>query len=110
MNDAGGAATPRRLVYLDNLRVLLTILVILHHIAQAYTDVGEWYYREPVSGGVSAIFFLFLMAVNQAFFMGLFFSSPDASCRRRWHERATARSCVIACFAWAYRSPSIFSC
>ena len=62
-----------RVAYLDNLRVLLTVLVILHHVAASYSDVGVWYYQEPASGPGSAIFFMFLMAVNQAFFMGFFF-------------------------------------
>ena len=68
-----GHAHPSRVVYLDNLRVFLTILVIVHHIAASYGDVGGWYYNEPVSGPVSAITFTFVMAINQAFFMGFFF-------------------------------------
>jgi fucose 4-O-acetylase-like acetyltransferase len=66
-------SSPRRVFYLDNIRVLLTILVILHHIAASYGDVGVWYYSEPVSGPGSMIAFTVLMAVNQAFFMGFFF-------------------------------------
>jgi hypothetical protein len=68
-----GSLDHHRVVYLDNLRVLLTVLVILHHIAASYGDVGVWYYNEPVSGPVSALAFTFLMALNQAFFMGSFF-------------------------------------
>ena len=64
---------PSRVVYLDNLRVLLTILVIAHHIAASYGDLDVWYYNEPVSGPVSAIAFTLLGAINQAFFMGFFF-------------------------------------
>jgi hypothetical protein len=63
----------RRVVYLDNLRVLLTVLVIVQHLAEGYTDVGEWYYQEPPSGPVSNTVLLFLMGLNQAFFMGFFF-------------------------------------
>jgi hypothetical protein len=73
VNPPFGEAHPRRLVYLDNLRVFLTILVIVHHIAASYGDLGVWYYSEPVSGPVSALTFTFVTAINQAFFMGFFF-------------------------------------
>ena len=32
----------KRLLYLDNLKVCLTVLVIFHHAGQAYGDGGEW--------------------------------------------------------------------
>lgn len=72
-SDGGGPSAPRRVVYLDNLRVLLVVLVILHHFGETYTDVSEWYYEEPPSGLVSSAVLLALMAANQAYFMGLFF-------------------------------------
>jgi hypothetical protein len=59
--------------YLDDVRILLTVLVILHHIAASYGAPGLWYYAEPVSGPGSLLAFTFLMAINQAFFMGFFF-------------------------------------
>ena len=38
----------KRLLYLDNLKVCLTVLVIFHHTGQAYGDGGDscqyWYY------------------------------------------------------------------
>ncbi len=34
----------RRLLYLDNLKVCLTVLVIFHHAGQAYGDGGDWAY------------------------------------------------------------------
>lgn len=71
---AGGVPSASgRIAYLDNLRVLLVVLVVLHHFGETYTDVSAWYYEEPPSGPVSRIVLLFLMAANQAFFMGFFF-------------------------------------
>ena len=32
----------KRFLYLDNLKVCLTVLVIFHHAGQAYGDGGEW--------------------------------------------------------------------
>jgi fucose 4-O-acetylase-like acetyltransferase len=71
--DGAESSAAQRVVYLDNLRVLLIVLVVLHHLGETYTDVSEWYYEEPPSGPVSSIVLVFLMAVNQSFFMGMFF-------------------------------------
>ncbi|MFG1815907.1 acyltransferase family protein [Kribbella sp. NPDC049174] len=55
------------------MRVLLTVLVVLHHIAVTYSGIGLWYYtEEPTSGAVELGLTVFLL-VNQAWFMGAFF-------------------------------------
>ena len=42
-----GHKVPRpRLLYIDNLRILLTILVIMHHFAIGYGGPGGFYYSE----------------------------------------------------------------
>ncbi|MFC1901701.1 acyltransferase family protein [Chloroflexota bacterium] len=63
-----------RLLYIDNLRIVLTGLVILHHLAIQYGGPGITYYNEagPMSV-ISAIMMTLLLAVNQSFFMGFFF-------------------------------------
>ena len=35
-----------RLLFVDNIRVFLTILVILHHLMITYAGTGRWYYNE----------------------------------------------------------------
>ena len=35
--------------YLDNLKVLLTVLVVFHHAGQAYGDGGAWPYSPSLS-------------------------------------------------------------
>lgn len=63
-----------RLFYIDNLRILLTIIVILHHLSIGYGAPGDWYYREDGQiGTVSSIVMTLFVALNQAFFMGFFF-------------------------------------
>lgn len=64
-----------RIGFLDNLRILLTALVILQHTAIAYgSPVGSWYYSEPGEVGLTpAILMVMFIAVNTAFFMGFFF-------------------------------------
>ena len=63
-----------RLLYIDNLRILLTILVIMHHFAIGYGAPGGFWYSEngPMSD-VSEILLTLFVALNQAFFMGFFF-------------------------------------
>ncbi|MET9340112.1 acyltransferase family protein [Nonomuraea sp. NPDC003804] len=62
----------RRLAYVDNLRVVLTVLVILHHVALTYGNIPAWYHFEQAhdpSGWALDILVMF----DQAFFMGFFF-------------------------------------
>lgn len=63
----------QRKYYIDNLRILLTSLVIIHHLAIAYGAPGLWYYNEPNSHLLSTTLLTLLVAVNQSFFMGMFF-------------------------------------
>jgi glucan biosynthesis protein C len=63
-----------RLLYVDNLRILLTILVILHHLAIGYGAPGNNIYIETGEiSTVSTILMTLFVAINQAFFMGFFF-------------------------------------
>ena len=62
----------RRLFYLDNLKVCLTVLVIFHHAGQAYGDGGGWAYTPSNPAEVMPWIWHFF-SVNAAFFMGLFF-------------------------------------
>ncbi len=61
----------RRLYYLDNLKVALIFLVIIHHVGQAYGSTGGvWPYSYP-GDRVKSLGLLFHF--NASFFMGLFF-------------------------------------
>ncbi len=63
-------AASRRLSYLDNLRIVLTILVIAHHVGQAYGPTGGyWPVQEAARAAILGPFF----TVNRSFFMSLFF-------------------------------------
>jgi glucan biosynthesis protein C len=66
-------AVSDRLFFLDNLRVYLAILVIVHHTAITYGAAGSWYYYEHTGNTVVNIFLSMVVAVNQFYFMGLFF-------------------------------------
>jgi glucan biosynthesis protein C len=63
-----------RLFFVDNLRTLLTILVIVFHLAITYgAPIGDWQYKEGQPGVVESVFYTTFIAVTQAFFMGFFF-------------------------------------
>jgi glucan biosynthesis protein C len=63
-------ANTNRLYYLDNLRVAVIILVIAHHVGQAYGPTGGWWpIQEAARSSLLGPFF----TVNRSFFMSLFF-------------------------------------
>jgi glucan biosynthesis protein C len=63
-----------RLLFIDNLRAFLIILVILQHVAITYgAPTGMWYIHEGIVDLPAGFIYVFLLAANQAFFMGLLF-------------------------------------
>lgn len=63
----------QRLFYIDNLRIVLIALVVLHHLAITYGAPGGWYYNESQAEFPAVIPLSMFVATNQAFFMGMFF-------------------------------------
>jgi hypothetical protein len=59
--------------YLDHIKVVLTILVILHHVCVCYGAPGGWYFRQPTTIEGALIAMTVFVATNQSFFMGFFF-------------------------------------
>ncbi len=62
----------KRSFYLDNLKVLLTILIVFHHAGQAYGDGGGWPYAPSLPEEYVSWLRNFF-PVNAGFSMGLFF-------------------------------------
>ncbi len=63
-----------RTYFIDRLRVVLTALVVLHHTAITYGGSGSWFYREVSDGGTpTSLLLTAFCAINQSFFMGMFF-------------------------------------
>jgi glucans biosynthesis protein C len=72
---AAKAKADARLAYIDTIRIILTILVIMVHAAVTYGAFGDWTYndnRTPENELISILLSLFLF-ICQSFFMGLFF-------------------------------------
>jgi len=64
---------PKRLLFIDNIRILLICLVILTHLAITYGASGSWYYHEVSGVSVSSALLTLLASLFQTFFMGFFF-------------------------------------
>lgn len=76
---------------LDRLKAGLTLLVIFHHTAITYGGAGGWFYREiPQSDKPSSILLTLFCAVNQAYFMGLFFLIAGYFTPRTLQHKSTA--------------------
>lgn len=84
--------TGARTCFLDRLRVVLTALVILHHTAITYGGSGGWFYREVQdSGAPSSVLLTAFCAVNQSFFMGLFFLIAGYFTPGSWARKGVRR-------------------
>lgn len=62
----------KRLYYLDTLKVMLTVLVVFHHAAEAYSPYSAWVYHPSREEEMMPLIWHF-HSVNASFFMGLFF-------------------------------------
>jgi len=61
-----------RHLFVDNLRIYLTILVILHHLIIIYSCAGGWIYKEGRQDVITDALGSWFTAVNHSYFMGLF--------------------------------------
>src|ERR1700730_979546 len=63
-----------RLLYVDNLRLMIMAFVVMHHLAVTYSGFGSWYYVEPTHlDTLSNVWFAFYLTFQQGYFLGLLF-------------------------------------
>ena len=63
-----------RLLYFDNLRLMIVTFVVMHHLAVTYSGIGSWYYVEATHlDTLSTVWFAFYLSFQQGYFMGLMF-------------------------------------
>ncbi len=67
------ASQSSRMLYIDNLRILLISMVIVVHLGVTYGAVGLWYYHDPVTNLPTAIILTFITGPGMAAGMGFFF-------------------------------------
>ncbi len=82
---------PKKIYYLDNLKVLLTVLVVLHHTFITYGASGGWYYKQPTDKLGALILMTMFVAINQSFFMGFFFFLSAYFIRPSYERKGRAR-------------------
>ncbi len=66
------AKATSRLLFVDNIRIFLTMLVIAHHLMVIYAGSGSWIYYDGRQDDITSALGGWFCAVNQAYFMGLF--------------------------------------
>jgi glucan biosynthesis protein C len=103
------AKVPSRLLYIDNIRTFLTVLVLLHHIMIIYAGTGSWIYVEGRQDLATTVTGSIFTAVNQAYFMGLFLlisahfvpgSYDRKGPARFWKERLLRLGIPLAVYSW----------
>ena len=63
-----------RLLYIDNLRLLVIMLVISIHLAVTVSGLGSWYYTYGTHlDTLSTVWFAFYQSFTQGYFLGLLF-------------------------------------
>ncbi|MCC8166645.1 MAG: acyltransferase [Planctomycetes bacterium] len=76
-----------KLEYLDNLKVALTLVVIFHHVGQAYAATGGfWPYMVPAEEGIPWLARTF--GINSGYLMALFFMISGYFLPPSWDRRA----------------------
>jgi surface polysaccharide O-acyltransferase-like enzyme len=63
----------KKIFYIDNLKVGLITLVVLHHALITYGAEGAWYYAQKTTHTGAIIPMVLWVTINQSFFMGFFF-------------------------------------
>ncbi|MFD0795581.1 acyltransferase family protein [Mucilaginibacter litoreus] len=84
-------AKTEKLFYIDNIRILLTILVILHHACVCYGAPGGWYYKEQTATVGALIPMTMFVSLNQSFFMGFFFLLSGFFTYSSYHRKGALR-------------------
>lgn len=107
-----------RLLFVDNIRVLLTILVLLHHLMITYAGTGSWYYTEGRQDDVVDAVGGWFCSVNQAYFMGLFLlisayfvpgSFDRKGAGRFLKDRLIRLGIPLAVFSWVINPPLVYA-
>jgi glucan biosynthesis protein C len=62
-----------RLFFVDNLRTLLIIMVVVFHLSVTYGASGHWPYREGQPDDLTALIFTLFTAINGTYVIGMFF-------------------------------------
>ena len=92
------AKSATRLLFVDNIRWTMVILVLTMHATDTYSPFGNWYYTDRADSSLGTlVFFAIYQSFLQAFFMGLLFFVSGYFTMQAW-ERKNASTFVRARF------------
>jgi hypothetical protein len=80
-----------KIFYIDNLKVGLISLVVLHHATITYGAAGAWYYSEKTTLAAANTPMTLLVIINQSFFMGFFFFLSAYFIPGSYHRKGAVR-------------------
>jgi len=107
-----------RLLFVDNIRVMLTIQVLLFHLMITYAGTGSWFYEEGREDFITGALGAWFVTVSQAYFMGLFllisaYFVPGAYDRkgagRFLKDRLIRLGIPLALYSWIIRPPLVYA-
>jgi peptidoglycan/LPS O-acetylase OafA/YrhL len=70
--EPAGRTHKPRLLYIDNLRILVISLVIVSHCSITYGGPGGWFFIDPGNAPGTPFILAVIDTINQSFFMGFF--------------------------------------
>jgi glucan biosynthesis protein C len=89
--DLPTAKTPGRLLFVDNIRWTMVILVLTMHATDTYSPFGNWYYTDRAESSFGTIlFFGIYQSFLQAFFMALLFFVSGYFTVQAWKRKTAA--------------------
>jgi glucans biosynthesis protein C len=96
-----------RLLFIDNIRWVMIMLVLSVHAAVTYSGHGRWYVNEPAHlGPVQDLTFLTYQVFLQSFFMGFLFFIAGYFVPGAYDKKGPAR--FLRDRAWRLGLPSLF--
>jgi glucans biosynthesis protein C len=107
-----------RLLFVDNIRIFLTILVILHHLIIIYSGSGGWIYHEGREDLITSALGAWFTSVNHSYFMGLFLliaayfvpgSYDRKGAARFLKDRLIRLGIPLAVYSWVIRPLFLFA-
>ena len=81
----------KKIFYIDRLRVILTVLVVLHHVLITYGAPGGWYYSQKSTNIAAVSLMTMIVTINQSFFMGFFFFLSAYFIRPSYEKKGAVR-------------------
>ena len=68
-----GASHGSRMLFIDNLRILLISMVLVVHLDDTYGAIGSWDYHDPATNLLTGVLLTIPNAIGMASGMGFFF-------------------------------------